>query len=270
MSLLPFAQLDLPGRLALADGRYVVRPPGDAEAAADVLAIRTLGAARTRTRLSRGRAVAVEQAPGATPLPLARVTLIKARPFGDEAGASAWLEKVSASEELYRGLAEELGRTLNRALQAQRAASRDPYVAEIHPRQAVAIRFGYGSGNEVADGRWRGARELSAKQREKLAHASEGDVGPLERVAAVLGARDEVGPAEEMLLAAARALSERRLAHAAVQLAAACEQLERERVAEAAELAGRARALRDGSADPDERALRKVLSGALALAGKRR
>jgi hypothetical protein len=136
VSLLPFAQLDLPGRLALADGRYLVRAPDGTEGdppQPDVLAVCTLGAPRARSRLRRGKPVALEHEPGAEPLSLARVTLVRARPLPDGDAAERWLERISDDAELAAGLATETARTLNRALQAYRVAAPDPYAADIHP-----------------------------------------------------------------------------------------------------------------------------------------
>jgi hypothetical protein len=227
VALLPFAQLDLPGALALDDGRYLVRPPGEPEAPADVLAVRTLGAARARGRLRRGRPVAIESEPGAEPLRLARLTLIKALPFDDEAAAERWLAEVSSDEGLAGGLVTEVVRTVNRALLAHRVAAPDPYVADIEASDATVVRFGYGSGEQVASGRWNAAFELPEARRRSLRAETIDGVGAQQRIAAVLGGRDEVAPHEALLIDAERAAEEGRGATAALILATALDSLRR-------------------------------------------
>ncbi|MGA9635120.1 MAG: hypothetical protein WBQ41_07750, partial [Solirubrobacterales bacterium] len=53
------------------------------------------------------------------------------------------------------------------------------------------------TGDELADGRWTEARELGRPRRGRLE-----DVDPQSRVAAVLAGRDEVHPAETLILRA--------------------------------------------------------------------
>ena len=223
MPLLPFAQLDFPGALALGEGRYVVR--AEADDAPDVLALKILGAPRAASRLKRGRPVALEGEPDATPLPLSRVTLVKSAPLDGEQAARAWLDRVSGDDEMTAGLTAEACRTLNRALLAHRVAAPDAYAADLHPAAAVAVRFGYGSGDEVAEGRWSAAFELPEAKRRGLRTALIDGVGAQGRIAAVLGGRDEVRPEESLLVAAELAAGERRYAEAAVTAAAAAQAL---------------------------------------------
>jgi hypothetical protein len=221
VELLPFAQLDLPGELPLADGRYLVRPPDDPEARPDVLVLRKMGAPRARSRLRRGRPQAVAEDPPATPLPLSRITLVKAIPFKEPGAAERWLKEVSGNDELAKGLAREVSATVNRAILAHRVAAPDPYAADVHPGAAVAVRFGYGSGDEVAAGRWQAARELPEGRRRSLRSELIDGVGAQERIAAVLGGRDQVSAAESLLLSAEHEKAEGRLALALATLDAA-------------------------------------------------
>lgn len=223
MPLLPFAQLDFPGAIALGEARYVVRSTEGA--APDVLAVRILGAPRAAPRLRRGRPVALDSEPDATPLPLSRVTLVKSAAFDGDAAAAAWLAEVAGDDEMSAGLSAETCRTLNRALQAHRVAAPDAYAADLHPAAAVAVRFGYGTGDEVAEGRWSEAFELAEAKRRGLRSALIDGVGAQERVAAVLGGRDEVGAEESLLLAAELAAAERRNGEAAIAAAAAANTL---------------------------------------------
>jgi hypothetical protein len=223
VTLLPFAQLDFPGAIAIGEGRYVVRAePGDQP---DVLALRILGAPRAASRLRRGRPVALESEPDATPLPLSRVTLVKSAAFDDESAAADWLDRVSGDDELTSGLTAETCRTLNRAIHAHRVSAPDAYAADLHPAAAVAVRFGYGTGEEVAEGRWSAAFELPEAKRRGLRSALIDGAGAQQRIAAVLGGRDAVRPAEALLLDAELAASEARHAEAAIAAAAAAQAL---------------------------------------------
>jgi hypothetical protein len=264
MPLLPFAQIDLAGTLPLPDGRYVTRPEGEPDAAPDVLAVRTLGAARARSRRRRGRPVPLEREPGAAPLQLTRVTLVKARPLEREDEAADWLSRVSSEERLAEQLLAETTRTVNRALLAHRVAAPDPYATDIHPARSVAVRFGYGTGEDVADGRWRAAVELPETQRRGLRSELIDSVGAQERVAAVLGGRDSVAPYEVLLVEAELAARERRRDLAALTLAAALESLARAG-GDVGAAAGAARELQDralGGREIDEQALSEALRAA--------
>jgi hypothetical protein len=248
MPLLPFAQIDLAGTLPLPDGRYVTRPEGEPDAAPDVLALRTLGAARARSRRRRGRPVPLAGEPGAAPLQLTRVTLVKARPLEREDEAADWLSRVSSDEQLAEQLLEETTRTVNRALLAHRVAAPDPYATD----------------EDVADGRWRAAVELPETQRRGLRSELIDSVGAQERVAAVLGGRDSVAPYEVLLVEAELAARERRRDLAALTLAAALESLARAG-GDVGAAAGAARELQDralGGREIDERALSEALRAA--------
>lgn len=181
----------------------------------------TLGAPRAAPRLRRGKAQALTEAPGATPLPLTRATLIRPRPFGDEESAQRWLHDVCADNDLWSSLARETAAELNRLLHAHRTAAGDPYVPDVDPGRAVAVRFGYGTGDEVADGRWRAANELAEPDRRKLIRRDYEVLRPQERVAAVLGGRESVGPHEDLIVRARGDFDAGRLAGAALGLNAA-------------------------------------------------
>ena len=131
--LLPFAQLDFAGALALGDGRYLARPAGEPDADADVLVIRTLGAVRAGSRLRRGKPRPLESEPSPDPLAMTPPTLTKALPFADEAAADEWLERVVADDEVTSGAARRGRRDVNRALLAYRVSAPDPYAADIDP-----------------------------------------------------------------------------------------------------------------------------------------
>jgi hypothetical protein len=111
---------------------------------------------------------------------------------------------------------------LNRALRAHRAAAADPYVAEVSRERALVVRIGYGSGEEVADGRFDEAVELPRFTGGRVKRSME---APEERFAALLSGREEVHPAEELVLRARADLNAGRPAEAALQCRVAIEAL---------------------------------------------
>lgn len=213
--LFGFTQFEFAGTLAVADGRYVVRDHGVEQ----VLVLETLGApAPPRRRRRRAR----EAEAGALPasLPLTRATAVRAsEPFGAEEEASRWLERVGEDEEETDGpIAEGIG-LLNRALHAHAVASGDPHIQVLSARRAVAVRFGYGSGEEVASGEFSAAREVDsqtgpASRRQQRAE----ELRPQERLAAALGERERFDACETLLLRARADLDAGREREAALQL----------------------------------------------------
>jgi hypothetical protein len=188
-----------------------------------VLAIDTLGAppppGRRRRRPRQADAAAEPQA-----LPLTRVTAIRAyEPFDSPDEASAWLERAVGSEEDVDALVGEGAGLLNAALHAQAAAAADPYVAEISPTRAAVVRVGYGSGEEVAVGRFALAHEVDVRSSSRRGRRREEELRPQERVGAVLGGRERIDACETLLLRARADLDGDRLREAALQLRVALE-----------------------------------------------
>jgi hypothetical protein len=220
--LFGFAQFEFAGTLSVADGRYLVRD-GDIER---VLVLETLGAPsppRRRRRRSR------EAEPGDLParLPLTRATAVRAsEPFDAEDDATRWLEQASAEEEAVDTLVAEGIGLLNRALHAHAVASGDSHVQALTPRLAVAVRLGYGSGEQVADGEFSAAREVDteagpASRRQQRAE----ELRPQERLAAVLGGRERLDACETLVLRARSDLDAGRNREAALQLRVGLEAL---------------------------------------------
>jgi hypothetical protein len=182
-----------------------------------VLVLETVGA-EPRRRRPRRRAGS-RRAPAETPLatvPVTVVTLIGASPIGGEDAAEHWLEHAELTAEAHTAVA-----VLNTVLHAERLVRADPFVREIAAEQALAIRVGYGRGEEVAHGHWADARALppAATAREKRAHA----LRPQERFAALLAGRDVALAAEELTLRARLDLDRGRTREAALQLRIALE-----------------------------------------------
>ncbi len=212
--LFGFTQLDFAGTLPLADGRYLQR--GDEE---QVLVTRTLGSPPQPHRRRR-RAKGVEPEPAAVPLPLARVTAIRAfAPFADEDEARRWLDAATEAEETADEIVADAVALLNRALHAQWVAAAEPHSAELTPERAVAVRIGFGAGEEVADGRFSDAREVDvwATGASRRRRREEG-MWPQERVAAVLGGRERFDVCETLLLRARADFDAGRQREAALQL----------------------------------------------------
>ena len=183
---------------------------GDADR---VLIVEELGAPRPRRRAGRRSKPIDPGDPEETPL--TRVTVTGER-LGDAAEGTAWLKEMMGSGGAGAEEVRVATRIVNRALSALRAAARDPLVQDIGATRALAVRLGHGTGDELADGRWTEARELARPRRGRL-----DDVDPQSRVAAVLAGRDEVHPAETLMLRARLDVQQGRRAEARYGLQAA-------------------------------------------------
>jgi hypothetical protein len=199
-----------------------VRPSADA-LVETVLVLSTLGAPERR-RLGGRRPKAVTEAEP-EPVPTARATVVRAAPFPTRDEAASWLASADLDSELDGGLG-----ALNKALHAHRVAAADPYVTEVSLARALVARVGYGSGDEMVEGRFAEAREVPVEGRRRPRRSME---APEERFAALLGGRETVLPAEELVLRARADLNGGRLAEAALQARIAIEALLAARVATA-------------------------------------
>jgi hypothetical protein len=252
--LFGFAQLDFAGQLPLADGRYLARGD-DAEGGESVLVVQTLGAPPPPARRRR-RARKAEPGAGPSALPLARATAVRAfAPFEVEEDAARWLDEATEAEDTADVLVAEGIGLLNRALHIHAVAGADPQGHELTPERAVAVRLGYGDGEEVADSRFAAAREIDvwasgASQRRRRQE----DLRPQERVAAVLGGREQVDACETLLLRARADLNAGRDREAALQLRVGLEALLVE--------------LQGSLPDPDHQEDMALLSGRRAEAGE--
>ncbi len=249
--LFGFAQFDFAGPLLLADGRYLARVGAEES----VLVVKTLGApAPPARRRRRSRQVEPDTEPSA--LPLARVTAVRAfAPFEREEDAVRWLDEATEAEDTADVLVADGIELLNRALHAHTVAAADPQGQQLAPERAVAVRIGYGDGEEVADSRFATAREVdvwasgASRRRQR-----EEDLRPQERVAAVLGGREQVPVCEILLLRARADLDAGREREAALQLRVGLEALLVE--------------LKDGKSDPGHDEDMATLSSRRAEAGE--
>lgn len=228
--LFVFLQMEFPWVLGPADGRYLLRSDEDGEAER-VIVLETLisgrGGAREASggrpsllrRLGAG-AVEVPATPEPTEVSTTRTTVIDPVPLAAELQARAWLDGLEQERELQATAA-----VINRVLHFHRIAAADPYVHEVCPAQAIALRAGWGEGEQVADGRWLHARELTAEtdgrgRRGRLrgGRARASALRPQERMARLLGARGSALLCEELALRARLDLDQGRAQLAALEL----------------------------------------------------
>lgn len=214
-----FVQWEFPGRLGPDPSRYVLRRfAGDP--AHHVLVVES-GEAPRRRRLGRGRPRRAGSE--SAPVDVTRATVVAADAVG-ESEAAGWLR--AAGERGEQIVADALA-VLNEALHAHRVAAADPYARTAARAAAQVTRIGYGTGEQVADGRWEAALELAPPPPPRRAPA----LAPQERLAALLSGRDVALACEELTLRARLDVEEGREREAALQLRAALE-------AALAELAG--------------------------------
>jgi hypothetical protein len=262
-----FVQMEFPWELGPADGRYLLRSGADAEPERVVI-VETVGATPRRGRLWARRRPPVE--PGwaglsSMTVPSTRTTVIDPVSVSAERQARAWLAQLDAERE-----ARATAVTINRLLFAHRLATADPHVRELSPAQALAVRAGWGEGEQVAYGQWSQARELRWSEHRRRRRATV--LRPQERLAALLGAREQALLCEELALRARLDLDQGRPLHAALELeqayAAALVELPAEdrpdldaRIAELEQLRpGVAAAARAAPAAPDQESLNHALT----------
>jgi hypothetical protein len=219
-----------------------------------VLVLTTLGAPeRRRLKGRRGRTL-TEAEP--EPVPTTRATVIRAEAFESPEQAEAWLDGVRGDDEARDAESADALRRINRAIRAQRAAAGDPYLREVSLAQALVLRLGYGSGENVAYGRFDEAWE-APHGRNKIKRSM---ARPEERFAALVGAREQAAVAEDLVLRARLDLDAGHPREAALQARVALEAL----LAEAGErLADRPRAELEGDREQVAAAAAAALSGPL-------
>ena len=217
----PFVQFEFAFPLGPPDGRYVTRaePDGDPER---IVVLRTIGAPR-RSRLSGRRARRVEEGAEPEPVPTARATVIRVEGFETDDEAEEWLESLRRDRDALEAEADGAARDLNALLRAHRAAAADPGVRDLVPAGATAVRAGWGSGEQVADGRFEAAYELPpASPRSRVRRRADA-LAPDERLAGILAKREEVLACEELVLRARSDLEAGRPREAALQTRIALE-----------------------------------------------
>ncbi len=154
-------------------------------------------------------------------MPTARATVIRAEPFASEDEGRAWLQALRSDDDAREAETADALRRINTAIRAQRAAAGDPYLREVSLDQALILRLGYGAGDSLADGRFAEAWE-PARERTKVKRSME---APEQRFAALMGARDRAGVAEDLVLRARLDVDAGHLREAALQARVALEAL---------------------------------------------
>jgi hypothetical protein len=230
-----------------------------------VLVLATLGAPQRRLFGARRPREAPPEPPP-VPVATARATVIDATPVA-VAEAERWLAELADA-----GAAASALAVVGRAVRGYRIASGDPAVREPSLGQALVVRAGHGSGEQVAYGRWTAARELPPPRPPRTRRSIA--LQPHERLAALLGAHSHVLACEELALRARGDLDAGHLREAALQLRAALDAALAELPAEGKQLATRidelrerrplldalaSAALGDGFAPQDEQTLADVL-----------
>jgi hypothetical protein len=206
------------------DGRYLARA-GEEESSQRVLVVETLGApSPARRRRRKPRQAGPDEQPAA--LPLARLTVVRAHePFASGEDAARWLAEAGADEEAVDALLADAMALVNRALHARAVAAADPGAGALRPERATTVRIGYGSGEEVASGRFTAASAVDVRGGSSPRRRREEDLRPQERLAAVLGGRESLDACETLLLRARADLDAARMREAALQLRVALQAL---------------------------------------------
>ena len=202
--------------------------------------------ARSRS-LARKRPAPAEPGDEPEPLTVTRVTVIRGLPLEHTEGANEWLTGCGDTEVAAAEVAEAL-RLLNRTVHAHRVSAADPYAGDVSRYRARRVRLGYGTGEELVEGRWREAYSVP----QQIARAGRRRMlAPEEQIARILSGRREIHPSEDLLLRARLDLEQDRSRAAALQAQAARTALEAElRTGESpqesyATVRGRAAALSD-------------------------
>jgi hypothetical protein len=207
-----FVQFEFAWPLGPEPGRYSIREHLG-EGIRWVLVLRVLGAPQRRMVPRRRRARVAPPEPAPSPVVTSRATLIDTTAMHGRKAAEDWLRSADLD-----ALASDAVARLNRVLHAQRIATADPGTREVTRSRALAVRIGYGAGEQVADGRWERAHELPLTPGKPPLRAVP---RPHERLAAVLAGRDPVLACEELALRARSDVDAERWREAALQLAVA-------------------------------------------------
>ena len=145
--LFVFVQLEFPWALGPPDGRYLMRAsPGGRAGAGDRAGSQALRTARRRRR-RRTRVTVIDPVSLSAEQPGARL-------------AGGLRARARARHRARRS------RSSTAMLYLHRLAAADPHVHEVSPAQALAVRAGWGEGEQLAYGRW-AARERAAGRGER-------------------------------------------------------------------------------------------------------
>ncbi|MFL5870606.1 MAG: hypothetical protein ACJ75R_05960 [Solirubrobacterales bacterium] len=167
-----------------------------------------------RRRLRRARPKDSDREPDPQRLPVSTLTVIRPDPLGAGDRARGWLDDVRDDDAAIRGELDGALELINQALHAHRTATLDPHLADVSPDRALAVRIGFGTGDQLAEARFAEAIDVPHSARRRRLET----LRPQERIAAVVGGRERVPPAELLLLRARADLDAGRTSEAALQL----------------------------------------------------
>ena len=125
-----------------------------------VIPIAFSSSASTTPRSRRGGGCGVSVRARSTPKrrlrrpPLTTLTVVRAQPLGSREEAEEWLARVRESEEALDAEVTPAIALANAAVHAHRGAALDPNVADVSRDHALAVRVGYGIGDDLVEGSW--------------------------------------------------------------------------------------------------------------------
>jgi hypothetical protein len=157
------------------------------------------------------------------PVPMTTLTVITPEDVGD---TEAWLGRVRADDEAIDAMIAAALELVNGAIHAHRAAVGDPSIPDVAAEAALAVRIGFGAGEDLADGRFTEAVEIPASERRLRRTEAQ---RPTERVAGVLAGREDVAACELLLLRARSDVDAGRVREATLQIRTAVATLLAER-----------------------------------------
>jgi len=216
-----FVQMDVPGRIGIDEGRYLLRG-SENEEDETVVVVQTFGAepaGRPRRRRRRPSPVDLPEPP--TEVPVTRLTVIPADEGAPE-DLERELDSLARDGDAAEAAVLDGLRVANRLMRAHRIATQDPYGHEIARSAPAAIRVGFGTGGELADGRWTRAVDIPAPERRRRRTEA---LRPQERLAELLAGREAIDVCEMLLLRARADLDLGRPSEAALQLASGLDAL---------------------------------------------
>src|SRR5215211_2722222 len=209
-----FVQMDVPGRIGLDDGRYLLRGPRDDDDET-VVVVQTLGAsvAGRPKKLRRRRPRPIDLPDQPVEVPVTRLTVIPAEELSPE-DAERELDSAAGDVEAAEAAILVGLHAANRLMRAHRVATQDPYGHEIGRSAPVALRVGFGTGAELADGRWSRAIDVPLPERRRRRTEA---LRPQERLAELLAGRETIDVCETLLLRARADVDQDRTREAALQ-----------------------------------------------------
>lgn len=142
--------------------------------------------------------------------------------------AEAWLKRMNDADDERDELVDRALECVRRAVSARRVSSGDAALADPSLESCLAIRLGYGVGDELVEGSWADAVDLPPSAgRSSRSEA----LRPQERLSALLSGRTQPLACEELLVRARSDLDARRGRECALQLRVGLEAMLAERAA---------------------------------------